>query len=103
MPTHAVYDDSPTVALLYSMMYATSSVTYVDEAREMGDSKAPTRSAKASNRAPSIGMGTVKPAAKPKNADRIGGRHTAITNNLKNLTSYKSWVEKIRGTWQDEK
>lgn len=77
------------------MMYATSSVTYVDEAREMGDSKAPTRSAKVNHRAPSIGMGTAKPAA--------GGRHTAITNNLKNLTSYKSWVEKIRGAWRDEK
>lgn len=90
-----VYDDSLTVALWFSMTYATSRVTYADEAREMGDSKAPTRSAKVNHRASSVGVGTVKPAA--------GGRHAAITNNLKNLSSYKSWVEKIRETWKDKK
>ena len=70
----------------------------------MGDSKAPTRSAKVNHRAASVGVGTVKPAAAvPKNADRTGGRHAAITDNLKNLSSYKNWVEKIRETWKDKK
>lgn len=99
-----VYDDCPAVALLFSMMYATSSVTYADEAREMSDSRTPARSAKVNHRAPRIGMGTVKSAVVgPKNADKIGGRHAAITDNLKNLSSYKSWVEKIRRTWEVKK
>jgi hypothetical protein len=55
-------------------------------------------------RAPRVGTGTVKPAATvPKNADKTSGRHAAITNNLNNWSSYKSWVEKIRGTWDERK
>jgi hypothetical protein len=34
---------------------------------------------------------------------RTSGRHAAITNNLNNWSSYRSWVEKIRGTWEDRK
>lgn len=60
----------------------------------MGDSKAATRSAKGNQRAP---------ATEPKDADRTGGRHGAIPDNLKKLSSYKSWVEKIRGTWEEKK
>jgi hypothetical protein len=38
----------------------------------------------------------------PKNAERIRGRHAAITNNFNNWRSRKSWAEKIRGTWEDK-
>ena len=70
----------------------------------MSDRKTPTRFAEAGRRAPRVGAGTVKPAATvPKNADKTSGRHSAITNNLNNWSSYKSWVEKIRGTWEERK
>ena len=70
----------------------------------MSDSKTPTRIAEAGRRAPRVGTGTVKSAATvPKNADKTSGRHAAITNNLNNWRSYKSWVEKIRGTWNERK
>ena len=32
-----------------------------------------------------------------------GGRHSAITRNLYNWTSYKSWAEKVRSSWDAEK
>src|SRR6267142_3566687 len=57
---------------------------------EMSDSKTPTRFAKAILRAVRLDKGV------PKNAERIRGRHAAITNNFNNWRSYKSWVEKIR-------
>jgi hypothetical protein len=45
----------------------------------------------------------VKPAATgARNADRIRGRHAAITNNFNKWRIYKDWAEKIRDTW-DEK
>jgi hypothetical protein len=45
----------------------------------------------------------VKPAATgARNADRIRGRHAAITNNFNKWRSYQDWAEKIRGTL-DEK
>jgi hypothetical protein len=70
----------------------------------MSDSKTPIRLVEVGRRAPRVGTGTVKPAAVvPKNADKTSGRHAAITNNLNNWSSYKSWVEKIRGTWVERK
>jgi hypothetical protein len=48
--------------------------------------------------------GAVKPAAPvPKNAERIHGRHAAITNNFNSWRNYKEWAEKIRGTWEEKK
>ncbi|MGO8855848.1 MAG: hypothetical protein ACLQO1_09075 [Steroidobacteraceae bacterium] len=71
----------------------------------MSDSKAPTRSAEVNRRKPPIGTEAAhKPAANvPKNADKTRGRHAAITNNLNNWSSYKNWVEKIRGTWVEKR
>jgi len=34
---------------------------------------------------------------------KTGGRHSAITRNLYSWNSYKSWADKVRGTWDDEK
>ena len=70
----------------------------------MSDPKTPTRLAEVDRRAPRVGAAPVKPATTvPKNADKTSGRHAAITNNLNNWSSYKSWVEKIRGTWEERK
>jgi hypothetical protein len=63
----------------------------------MSDSKTPTRFAKEILRAPSPEKGA------PKNAERIRGRHAAITDNFNSLRSYKAWAEKIRGTWEEKK
>jgi hypothetical protein len=60
--------------------------------------------AQANRRVPGVKTGAVKPAAAvPKNADKTGGRHAAITNNLNNWHSYKIWVETVRRTWQEKK
>lgn len=32
-----------------------------------------------------------------------GGRHAAITNSLYNWHSYKSWADKVRGSWEEKK
>jgi hypothetical protein len=70
----------------------------------MSDSKTPTRFAKAIFRTAGLEKGAVKPTATvPKNAERIRGRHAAITNNFNNWRSYKEWAEKIRGTWEQKK
>jgi hypothetical protein len=70
----------------------------------MSDSKTPTRLTKVLLRAAHPETGAVKPAATvPKNAERIHGRHAAITNNFNNWRSYKEWAEKIRGTWEGKK
>ena len=69
----------------------------------MSDSKTPTRSVKDKRRAPRGGMEAVTPAAPPTKADRIAGRHAAITNNLNDWRSYKNWAENIRETWEKEK
>jgi len=63
----------------------------------MSDSKTPTRSAKVNLRAARLETGV------PKNAERIRGRHAAITNNFNNWRSYKEWADKIRGTWVEKK
>jgi hypothetical protein len=62
----------------------------------MSDSKTPTRIAKVILRTAGLGTGA-------KNAERIRGRHAAITNNFSTWRSYKAWAEKIRGTWEDKK
>jgi len=70
----------------------------------MRDSKTPTRLAKALHGAARLEKGAVKPAATvPQNAERIRGRHAAITNKFNNWRSYKEWAEKIRGTWEEKK
>jgi hypothetical protein len=70
----------------------------------MSDSKTPTRLTKVLHRTPRPETGAVKPAATaPKNAERIHGRHAAITDNFNSWRSYKEWAEKIRGTWQEKK
>ena len=70
----------------------------------MSDSKTRTRFVKVLLRAGPLETGAVKPAAtEPRNAERIRGRHAAITNNFNNWRSYKEWAEKIRGTWDGKK
>jgi hypothetical protein len=70
----------------------------------MSDSKTPTRIAKVLLHAARFKADAVKPAATvPKNAERIRGRHAAITNNFNNWRSYKEWTAKIRGTWEEKK
>ena len=70
----------------------------------MSDRKTSTLLAKLDGRAPRIETGDVKPAAAvPKNTDKTSGRHAAITNNLNNWSSYKNWVQNIRGAWEDNK
>ena len=70
----------------------------------MSDSKTPTRIAKVLARAARPEPDAVKPTVSvPKNAERIRGRHAAITNNFTNWRSYKEWSEKIRGTWEEKK
>lgn len=64
---------------------------------EMSDSKTPPRFAKEILRAVRLEKGV------PKNAERIRARHAAITNNFNTWRSYKSWAEKIRGTWEEKK
>ena len=70
----------------------------------MRDSKTPTRLAKALDRAARPETGAIKPVeAVTKNAERIRGRHAAITNNFNDWRSYKEWTERIRGTWEPKK
>jgi hypothetical protein len=70
----------------------------------MSDSKTPARFAKVLLRAAPVEAGAVKPAAsEPRNAERIRGRHAAITNNFNNWRNYKEWAEEIRGSWVEKK
>ena len=70
----------------------------------MSDSKIPTRFAKVLLPAARPEPSAVKPAATvPTNAERIHGRHAAITDNFNSWHSYKEWAEKIRSTWQEKK
>jgi hypothetical protein len=34
---------------------------------------------------------------------KTGGRHAAITRNLYSWNNYKSWADKVRHSWEDEK
>jgi hypothetical protein len=54
-------------------------------------------------RAPGREPGILKPGAAPRDLYKTGGRHGAITNTLYNWHSYKSWAEKIRGSWEEKK
>jgi hypothetical protein len=74
-----------------------SRVTYTLTMHEMSDSKTPARLAKVILRASRIESG------KQEDAERIRGRHAAITNNFNSLRSYKAWTETIRGTWEEKK
>jgi len=70
----------------------------------MSDRKTPDRFAKVLLRAAPLGKGAVKPAAtEPRNAERMRGRHAAITIYFNNWRNYKEWTEKIRGTWVEKK
>ncbi len=70
----------------------------------MSDRKTPARLTKALHSTARPETGVVKPAATvPKNAERIHGRHAAITDNFNSWRSYKEWAEKIRSTWQEKK
>ena len=70
----------------------------------MSDSKTPARFAKGLLRPAPVEAAPVKPAAtEPRNAERIRGRHAAITNNFNNWRNYKEWTEEIRGTWVEKK
>lgn len=54
-------------------------------------------------RAPRIDPGAKPGTPAPRVAVNTGGRHAAITNALYNWNSYKTWAEKIRGSWDDNK
>jgi hypothetical protein len=70
----------------------------------MSDSKTPTRFSKTPLRGVRLETGADEPPATvPKNAERIRGRHAAITNNFNNWRSYREWTEKIRHTWEEKK
>jgi hypothetical protein len=70
----------------------------------MNDGKNQTRYTGADRRAPRSEPGAAKPgAAAPRDAFKVGSRHSAITNNLYNWHSYKNWADKIRGSWQEKK
>jgi hypothetical protein len=69
----------------------------------MSDRRTPTRFSKdiSEGRLETV---AVKPAATvARNADRIRGRHAAITNNFNKWRNYKDWVQKIRGAWDEKK
>jgi hypothetical protein len=89
--------DRQPVALFVSRSVRNRPVSRALARHEMSDSKTPTRLAKAILRA-----GYLEKEV-PKAAERIRGRHAAITNNFNNWRSYKSWAEKIRGTWEEKK
>ena len=38
-----------------------------------------------------------------KRGAKIGGRHAAITTDLYSWHSYKSWADKMRGSWEEKK
>ena len=70
----------------------------------MSDSNTTTQFAKVLLGAAPLETGAVKPeATESRNAERIRGRHAAITNNFNNWHSYKEWAEKIRGMWEEKK
>jgi hypothetical protein len=69
---------------------------------KMSDSKIPTRFAKVLISGAGLEKAALKPDV-PRNAERIRGRHAAITNNFNNWRNYKEWAEKIRGAWDEKK
>jgi hypothetical protein len=80
----------------------------------MTDSNNPTRHRgfdRRGMRTPAVAVepaGPRVPAVEPqpdllKRSEKIGGRHAAITNSLYSLHSYKTWADKMRGNFEDEK
>ena len=70
----------------------------------MSDVKDQTRYNGVDRRTPLAEAGVLKAGGVvPREAFKTGGRHGAITTNLYNWHSYKSWTEKIRGSWEDKK
>ncbi len=70
----------------------------------MNDIKSPIRYTGVDRRAPRVEPGLAKAGvAVPREVYKTGGRHAAITNSLYNWHSYKSWAEKVRGTWDEKK
>ena len=73
----------------------------------MNDAKSLTRYTGVDRRAPRAEPGVAKPGTPvPREVYRTGGpggRHAAITNSLYNWHSYKSWADKIRGSWEEKK
>lgn len=69
----------------------------------MSDVKNQIRYSGVDRRAPHAEPGMIKPGAAPRDPYKTGGRHGAITNNLYNWHSYKSWTDKIRGSWEEKK
>lgn len=53
--------------------------------------------------APRKGDGLEAYASWLNRIQKTGGRHSAITRNLYSWSSYKSWADKVRGTWDDDK
>jgi hypothetical protein len=82
------------------------------QAKAMSDSKQHTRYKGVDRRAPrpdfagtGAGPGMTRDAYVNllKRSEKIGGRHSAITNSLYSWHSYKTWAEKMRGAWDDKK
>jgi hypothetical protein len=67
----------------------------------MSDIKNHNRYTGIDRRAARADAGAVKPAV--PTPFKTGGRHAAITTNLYNWHSYKSWADKVKGSWEDKK
>ncbi len=70
----------------------------------MSDLKSQTRYTGVDRRTPRVqpGMAAVG-AASVRTGYKPAGRHSAITNSLYSLHSYKNWADKIRGSWEEPK
>ncbi len=73
----------------------------------MTNSKIPTRYQGVDRRAPRADAPT-QPGSRDGQVnllkrERVGGRHGAITTSLYSWHSYKSWADKVRGSWDDKK
>jgi hypothetical protein len=70
----------------------------------MNDRNNRTRYTGIDRRAPRSEPAAAKPGSSlPREPFKTGGRHAAITTNLYNWHSYKSWADKVRGSWEDNK
>jgi hypothetical protein len=74
----------------------------------MNDSKPKTPYRGVDRRAPRAATGAEAGAGDSyggplKRGAKIGGRHAAITTDLYSWHSYKTWADKMRGNWDDEK
>jgi hypothetical protein len=70
----------------------------------MSETKNLTRYTGIDRRAPRTENGaTPAAAAAPRTTGGPGGRHAAITNSLYSWHSYKSWADRVRGSWDEKK